>query len=416
MKLRPTALFAPQISLGISLVLIYSLIASLGPQVLIDFSMYWKATTSFVRGENPYESPHHSTYVFEDVELAAEIPREETRHFKLWAPPYVFSPLFAFGYLSLEHARILFLILMALSFCVAPFVIVLNKSHHLSGESSFLLFWLILLGSIPYFCLSIQWGSPTWIAYLGLFIVLELLRSGRYLFAGFSHYLLLIKPHLLVLPVLFLAIRAIRQRNLGYVLGGMIAGGMAILLVMFFNFTSLTWFAIEAKHGMAVLLSLPNACLPGILSFQLGLDHPYFRFVPLSIAIIIVGICSFAAGPRSSFGYASLLIAPSVLLSPYAWVHDYIVCLPIMIIAIENLILYGIKLRKWQQMFLGVLIPIPSLLVLLFVVKPNFPINYALLIGVFYILLSFYNLWVTLNVERIESRGFKHLHYYEKSI
>ncbi|HEY3477208.1 MAG TPA: glycosyltransferase family 87 protein [Anaerolineales bacterium] len=188
-----------------------------------DFKIYWSATYLLSRGENPYsleliETVHrtqlHST---SDVRIIA------------WNPPFLFVFLLPLAWLSYPLAK--FVWVMANLAILATAGIMLANLYLHTASMRLKLAFLILVMGFPAAITGLYMGQVTFLVFWGLVTCMALIKKEQWFWAGAALILTTIKPHMVILSVLYLlVIMARRHKYSGW--AGLAVAGLACLTIL----------------------------------------------------------------------------------------------------------------------------------------------------------------------------------------
>jgi hypothetical protein len=190
-----------------------------------DFRIYWSAAYLLGRGQNPYDIEAIKTV----QETQAHGISNET--IMAWNPPYLFLFLLPFTGLSFVAAKFAWLLVNLLILITAAILLTdLYLDTAPPGmKFAFLIFALAFLPAIT----GLYMGQVTFLGFWGLVACMALLKKGQWFWAGAVLILTTIKPHIVVLAVLYLLLYMASQRKFQGWAGLAVAGlaGFGILLL-----------------------------------------------------------------------------------------------------------------------------------------------------------------------------------------
>jgi hypothetical protein len=189
-----------------------------------DFVGYWSATYLLKNGQNPY-----------DVELMRSLQHTEIKTgsdsvVMAWNPPSLFVFLLPIAWMPFTTARFAFLVFNL--FLVITGVLILARVYF-SGDRRLPLACLLLFTLFfPPMLSGLGVGQVTFFVFFGLVASLFFIKRGAWFWAGFFLIFTSIKPHLVVLPLIYLLFYMLWERKfLGLV--GLITAGLACCAVLF---------------------------------------------------------------------------------------------------------------------------------------------------------------------------------------
>jgi len=298
--------------------------------LFIDFSQYWTAASALREGQNPY-----------DPEIIAQREREVlpglTEPILQWNPPVLFPLTIPFSFLPYEMASFLWAgSLLALTAWILQLLLARYGQGRISPKQGI----IYLFGLLLFFPLweSIRFGqvSPVLLAGFWGFIACRESRNptrGKEFLAGLCLSLTAIKPHLLYLIYLVVALEALRWRRfrepLGFLSGLLILGGIPLLWR-----ASLWEDYLGALQAMPVYFQTPTL---GSLLHGLDTASTWLRFLPTVVTGVIAAFLLARRQPSVVSEQELLLLsALSLLTSPYGWVFDQILLMPLVVFLLGN--------------------------------------------------------------------------------
>ncbi len=189
-----------------------------------DFIVYWSATHLLESGLNPY-----------DPELmrsaqSAQLPMRLGDTPMAWNPPPLFVFLLPLAWLPFSIAKFAWL-LINIALIVAA-CLILARLYFPTADSGVVVVYLLFAFSLPQVVTGIFIGQVTFLVFFGLVACLMLIKKEQWFWAGAVLILTTIKPHLVILSVIYLLFyMAQRRKYLGWV--GLIVAGVACALVLF---------------------------------------------------------------------------------------------------------------------------------------------------------------------------------------
>jgi hypothetical protein len=278
-----------------------------------DFKIYWSATYLLSRGENPYsleliENVHrtqlHST---SDVGIVA------------WNPPFLFVFLLPLAWLPFSLAKFAWLIVNLAILATAGIML---ANLYLSTVSTRLkLAFLLLVMGFPAAITGLYMGQVTFLVFWGLVACMALIRKEQWFWAGAALILTTIKPHMVVLSVLYLLVlMARRHKYSGW--AGLGAAGLACLAVLLL-FRSDLLYQLVGETSVASA-RWATSTIGGLLS-HLGITEAarylILMFLPLPLLL--------ARSPEDiSMEFAvALLTLITVPITIFGWSYDQTILL-----------------------------------------------------------------------------------------
>lgn len=292
-----------------------------------DFYVFYSAAILLHSGQSPYDFQ-----AYQEAFWASGFPTSKIIY-PFPYPPWTLLLIWPLGLLSFNQAlAITSIIGVGAVILLAPKILMrLDLPPWLSRSR--LLFFIMTF--IP-FLKTILFGQLSWIFFVGLALGAILLEKRMSFLAGVTLALLSFKAHLAVLPLMMILSSSLRIKDtkiiLGLMTGGVIlfASSYQILdlnLSEYFKLLKVSphgdesnpiitaaifsWLSPYVTQHLATLAALSASALTGII---LGL-----KLKPTIENIFLV------AAPLT------------LLLTPYAWGHDYLILLPAALFALRNL-------------------------------------------------------------------------------
>ncbi|MCB0309950.1 MAG: DUF2029 domain-containing protein [Bdellovibrionales bacterium] len=282
-----------------------------------DFQVFWIASKIFVEAKNPY-----------DLELSQNFHEKYTSNFPephlVWSPPWSLSILAPLSFLSFKLAAMVWLALNLLALSLSSYLLLrkLIGQTRLNRRQVLLLPLAILAFEPAILC--IDWGQQA-LLLLGVWCVFIRLRreSGpaSQFIAGLLLSMTIIKPHLFYLVYFVLIFDWISSKNLIQASGfcsGVVSWAVIPLLIngeiysLYFSNQLPTFFFQPSIASWLQYLA------PNIVAL---------RFLP---ALITIFYASFYLTKRTTASDLNYLILPlSILSTPYVWLYDFSMLLPI---------------------------------------------------------------------------------------
>jgi glycosyl transferase family 87 len=190
-----------------------------GSQRFNDFVGYWTASRLLLAGKNPYSAASL-------LELQRSIGLDYSSPFVMYSPPWILTFTWPFALVDYSQGQVLWLLLQTflVFFSARRLWLIYGNS-----PKSYRIAWLAALTFTP-LDLAVIAGqlSPLMLLGLGAFLYSE--KKQAWIVAGLATSLIALKPHLLYLFWIALALWT-WQRRLWQLAAGAIAGGVTIAIV-----------------------------------------------------------------------------------------------------------------------------------------------------------------------------------------
>lgn len=317
-----------------------------------DFYYCYAAGKVLQSGGNPYElaqlNQQLNTLGWPSTELAQGLTH----------PPSTLWLYWIMAALPFQRALAIFTAISLLISIACPLILRPVILKNCSAGRAFLITLTLLF---PPILSNLLWGQINSLLLLGLSLFALLFKQNRFFPAGLSLSLLLFKPHCF-LPLFFIiAVWELTQSRPATV-SGIITGFLLQLTASYFiSPEAFLWYAQYAPRILSESSNICGATIGQMIECELG-----WRAVrPL---LLLTGILSGVIITKHfSYSLQTLLgaIVPlSLLVSPYAWNHSFVVLLPAFLIAIDPILKQDIKKERicLRLMLLLSLIALPMTL------------------------------------------------------
>lgn len=341
-----------------------------------DFMSLWSGATAVLQGLNPYDeavwTPLRAAY-------GSSWMPDPRAPFPLWT----FLVLTPFALLPIPAAAAVWLTVQELLLALSAYLIisVLLRRTVSAGELGLLVF--VSFTSPATLLVQIN-GQMTFLllAFLALFLIL--LDRERPFLAGASLALLALKPNPFIVLVPLLGLWLIWHRR-WRVVGGAASGG-ATLLVMTWVIQPgwlMQWLAVRSKTEVVTIT-------PTLWGLAAELSSSWWLIVGLGLSVILVAGVGYFIFARPGLGapeVTGIALAASLLVTPYTWAYEHaLLFLPwlwlfgqvevrrraqwlwLALAGIIPWLVFGVALVRVRDS-LGFIVPLATLLVLMFSVK-----------------------------------------------
>jgi hypothetical protein len=281
-----------------------------------DFVEYWAAGRLNVHGQDPY-----SPDLLLPLEQAAG--RDTPEAVMMWNPPWTLSAAMPLGAMDARPAQLTWLLV---NFAVILFCA--DRIWRLAGgpKENLWVAYVLALTFLPTF-IVLRAGQITPLVLLGVVLFACLQRLGRSGLAGAAAVLVAIKPHLVILLWVAVAVEAVFHRRWATVIGGVLVGLAATTWPLVANPAIFDqYLAAYRDHPPVQWMSLT---LGTLLRLAFGWEKFWLNAVPLAF-----GLAWFAwrnRRHRDSWDWADrmpALVLVSFVTAPYgAWHFDLVLLL-----------------------------------------------------------------------------------------
>jgi len=188
-----------------------------------DFWGYWSATYLLRNGQNPYDPQAMALVQATQMDTGLDFT------IMSWNPPSLFVVILPLTLLSITSARFIWLIINLI--LITTTILLLTKIYFPKGNAKLNLVFLFFAFMMPQVLAGIYMGQITILVSFGLVACMALIKKNKWFWAGATLILTSIKPHLVVLPVIYLLIYITQKRKIQG-LFGIFAAGIVCLFVL----------------------------------------------------------------------------------------------------------------------------------------------------------------------------------------
>ncbi|MDW8069716.1 MAG: glycosyltransferase family 87 protein [Anaerolineae bacterium] len=291
---------------------------------LDDFVEFWAASRLNLQGDNPYD-------LVALVRMERETGRPMAEALPFWNPPWTLAVLMAVAALPYPAARTVWFALqmLALGWSVE------HLGRMGAGRSPRRwLAWAIGFTFDPALeALRVGQLSPLLLA--GIVGTMRFLQRRPGL-AGWLSSLMLLKPHLTLLPVIALMIWALRRRSWRFLLGWIGGiGGMAVIAAVP---NPAVWGQFAAFWITRPPWEWATATIGAVLRWLFGPEWFALQFAPTLVGLIgLLGYLHRRPDFQPTPSALGALTLASLALAPYGWTHDLALALAAVIPALLSL-------------------------------------------------------------------------------
>lgn len=276
----------------------------------VDLVQYWSAGRAIQKGSNPYD-PHILESIQRSVLDHPDIP------ILMWNPPIITPLLILFRIFSFES---LVPIWFVCSIALVCFSIYLLRREVRPDP-----LLVILVATMPQLYSSLFYGQISPVLLLSLTLYLWM---GRRFLGGLALSVSLIKPHLLYLIYISIALDALKERSLSTMLGFTLGFLSLVLVTLCVDLAVFSWY-LSAWNSPPIYWKTPT--LGSWIQELTGLNSTSVRVIPS----MILGVTMFALlglfFRKSKDDLIFILIPLSILTSPYGWLYDQLLLMPTII-------------------------------------------------------------------------------------
>ena len=303
-----------------------------------DFVEYWAAGSLNLSGGNPY-----------DPEQLLPLQLETGRHFgvpvMMWNPPWMLLIAMPFSIFSYPVSRVLWILIF-----IIVMVVSINLTWQLYDGSPKYRWvgWVIGFTFLPYLE-ALKTGQTGPLLLLGMAGFLFFMNNKRFWLAGVFLSLLLVKPHILYLVLIAVALWSIYEKQLRVILGTGISLAFATFIVWVANPKVINQYFYAAANYPPQDWATPT--IGGITRFLIGTEIFWMQFIPPLIGLLWLGIYWYQHRKTWDWTeHAPLVILVSIFTAAYGWTSDQTVSLiPILQVLI---LLLPINIRNNKHLYI----------------------------------------------------------------
>lgn len=304
-------------------VLVASLVWIFAPIfILQDLTIYWQASQAWFAGLNPYQLPHHSSYLTGQIGLWDR----STTALQVWAPPYFLTPSLVLLVFSLQSAKFLYISLSLL-------VVIYWLSAPCRGESTFLCLkskivrFILIFVTFPWgpWVGSFRWGGMSILSAIGVIALTRLRPTSSRVWYGLIFFLFMLKPHPAALTWITIML-AIRRPPIFWLLLAVVVSLLVPLVIsssIYSQFAQLSYevpFRYLRQTQTLVGMLTVAGLAPTMVIAVGGLSYAAV------VTLIFLACKRRPCAARNDSVMLGLLLTPvSVFLAPYSWGHDLII-------------------------------------------------------------------------------------------
>lgn len=301
-----------------------------------DFYYLWAAGKTLEQGGNPYDVQQ-----FNQQLAAISWPAEEIAQ-GLTHPPTNLWLYWLLAKLPLEAGMAL---LMGASLVATLACSVIISGLIRSREAPPLNFVLLSTLLFPPVLSNLIWGQVNSLLLLGLTLFAVSFRRGWHLSAGLGLSLLVFKPHNFVPFLCVITLWELSHRRIRIICGlvsGVLLQALATYLI---NPNAFVWYGEYVSTVVTESSLICGSTLGQMMECELGWRtiRPALLGLGTMVGLFLTAWASYS--PRTLF---CILLPLSLLVSPYAWNHTFIVLIPAFAYTLEHFIArHGERLAMW---------------------------------------------------------------------
>jgi len=295
----------------------------------VDLLQYWSASKLLLQGSNPYSAQSMTA-----IQLATWRGGAIPIPIMMWNPPQIFSLIFFIGKFNFPTLVVGWQVL-ALAIMIGATL----TCYHLYNRGgalprAALLSQLIFFASFPPFYVSLHAGQISPILLLGLvgYLYLDARRGetvSNSFWGGMLLSLTLLKPHLLYLVYLYIFVASLKNKTWLTLAG--LACGFAVMALPALLLESNIWSYYLNATASAPPIYWKTPTVGSMLQGLLDYHKVWVRMLPTIITSVLALGLWFKSGALEFSSKQILILIPiSLLTSPYGWIFDQMLMLPLL--------------------------------------------------------------------------------------
>ena len=329
---------------AVGLVEVGARLGVVGVPDMADLVEYWAAGVVFLAGDSPYDPV---------ALLAAERAGgwTDAEPLIMYNPPWTLPWVLPLAALHPAAARLAWAL-----FGVGAIGFAAERTWVAAGgdpqDAPIAVTWALLF-SPSILCLSLGQIGP--LVLLGLVGWVGATRAGRPLLAGAALSIAAVKPHLLALVWVLVAVRALAARSFVEPLALASALAAALGAVVAARPTLVREFlSVVQAHGPEVW---KTPTLGGLLRIWLGEEHFGLQFAPVALAVPPFAAWVWARRDRPVEALLAPTLLASVVTAAYGWTFDQVVLVIPAVVAAARLRRYGaVALGAWGTLNIALIL------------------------------------------------------------
>jgi hypothetical protein len=192
-----------------------------------DFYGYWSGAYLLAHHQNPY-----------DPALMLSVQQTQAQSeldyaIMAWNPPTLLAFILPLGFMTFASAKATLLVFNII--LVLATSMILARWYLPQNNSKVVLIFLLFAMTFPHVLVGFAMGQITFLVLFGLVASLALFKKKQWFWAGAVLILTTVKPHLVVLPVIYLLLIATKQQRYQTWLGLITAGVVCAITLFVFR-------------------------------------------------------------------------------------------------------------------------------------------------------------------------------------
>jgi len=286
-----------------------------------DFSIYWATGVQLVHHANPFDSKHMS-----QLEEAAGLFDQNDPHHNLAYfmrnPPWTLFLTWPLGFLPMMVGALPWSLLV-----LGVFYLAIRKLYAYAGAPDHYTQYIAFSFMPALFCVMI--GQTGLFVLLG-FVLFLVWHKERPYAAGAALWLCTMKPHLAVFFIAVLALWILHRRQFRILAGFLAAFALSVALTLLIDPLAFLQYRDMTKSDTMLYEIVP--CIIANLANYIAPRLILLRYLPLAIGLVpAIAFYWLRRNRWDWFRDGGLLLLFSILLTPYGWIYDQGLILPILV-------------------------------------------------------------------------------------
>lgn len=297
-----------------------------------DFTLYWAAGRLFLTHQDPYWPA-----AMLEIETSLGLPYVYPL---MLCPPWILPIVAVPAAFAYEKARLVWLVLSILLDCGS----LIALWHYFGGPRGRWWVALLVAGTFLPMATAEYVGQITPLVLCFVVAFLFFLRRGWYYPAGLMLLGMFLKPHLLYLGILAVALWAIQYRKWAILAGGATSIFVFSAAAFLYDHQIAGYLHNTLRPATSIMIGAG-----GLLRIVFGAQHAWLQVVPTVLGILWFIV--YWTKNRKQWNWAAhfpLVLLVSLCTAPYVWYHDFLLAAPALIlVAVESRDRLPLLLPAW---------------------------------------------------------------------
>ena len=278
-----------------------------------DLIGYWSATYLLHNGQNPYDPKLLDSTQHVQMQTGLDYT------IMAWNPPTLFVFLLPLAWLSFTTAKSVMLLMNLI--IVLAMSLTLSRLYLLTSNIRLMLAYMILAMSLPQVISGLYMGQVTFFVFLGLVSSMALIKKGQWFWAGAVLVLTSIKPHMVILAVIYLLILMAQHGKFKGWAGLIIAGIVCVIVLFVFRFS---WINDYLGETAIAPVNWATPTIGGLLSYLHISEYGKYLIILFLPLPFLLARYQATISMEFSVALLTLITVPATF---FGWSYDQIILL-----------------------------------------------------------------------------------------